>query len=403
LGPDRARFTRVALLGLALGLAHSHIKLVPRLLQQLRWPRFDLRVAAWLLLLFAGVGLAQGALIVLFQRQSGVHPQPFLIVFQVTGAVGAWAATPFAQLAALNAPAPARTLAANSGTWPVVVQWLAFLSVHALGYLGFTAAHIAWIRGLRGLLFVSGLVHVADGPLGVRALWEMQNDMVVYAGAAALLTIAAAWRERDESALRTTALEARLSEARLAALAAQVDPHFFYNALNTVSATMYEDVERSDRYLSHLADIMRATLRQGEPSWSLEQERAHTERYVELLQPRFGARLLVRWRQPAAVSGVVLPRFAVQTLVENAIKHNAKRREPLALDIDVAAAGTTTTTIEVRDDGVGFAQPGVPGGRGLSRLSEMLRLLHGPSAALEFGNNPSGGACVRLRVPRASP
>jgi two-component system, LytTR family, sensor kinase len=341
--------------------------------------------------------LAQGGLMRFRQLSFGVGPRDPLIFFQLTGALGAWAAVPIAQLCALNLRSPSAAVSAVAQR-AAGLRWLQFIAGHLLGYLGFSAVHIALIRGLRWGLLRMSLVTISDGTLSSRILWEVQNDMVVYAAVAAIFTMQSAWRERDEAGLRASRLEARLAEAQLDALAAQVDPHFFYNALNTISATMYENLPQTERYLTNLATIMRATLRHGERTWTLDEERAHTERYLELQLARFGPRLRARWAQDAAIGGARLPRFAVQTLVENALKHNARRREPLTIEIALRQSGAAVELV-VADDGSGFGSDALRSGRGLSRLAETLRLLHGAHANLECGSNPGGGARVRVSLP----
>jgi two-component system LytT family sensor kinase len=349
-------------------------------------PASRLRRALLWLALFAGVGCAQGVLIELLR---GDTPDRQLLIFQLTGAVGAWASLPLVQVVVASARAPQGSLR----------TWLRFLSTHALGYLAFSLLHVAFIRMLRWALLQLSIVSVADGSLRVRLLWELQNDMVVYAGVAAVLTMLRAWRDRDDAAVRSHTLELRLAEAKLDALAARVDPHFFYNALNTISATMYEDLPRTERYLSHLGNLMRATLRSGDRTWSMREERAHTDRYVELMQARFGERLQVSWPIHEAVHERQLPRFAIQTLVENAIKHNARRRAPLQIAVEVRLAEEALIAV-VADNGAGFSAPPAPGGS-LARLDETLRLLHGEAAALVWGANPGGGARVEWRIPRS--
>ncbi|HVW24064.1 MAG TPA: sensor histidine kinase [Polyangiaceae bacterium] len=370
----------------------------------IRWPRIDARPAVALLALASFVGLAQGFMIRFLAASRGATPHEPIVLFQLTGAIAAWASIPVAQLTALNAPSPTSPphSTQEDSVYRSTIRWTRFLVAHLVGYVAFSAVHIACIRGLRWLLLHLSIVGTPDGPLGARVLWEMQNDMVVYACAAAILTMMRAFHERDETALRTYALEARLAEARLDALAAQVDPHFFYNALNTISATMYDDLPRTERYLASLAAIMRATLADGSRTWTLDDERAHTERYLELMTARFGDRLRATWTQEGAVGSVLVPRFAVQSLVENSVKHNARRREPLHIHIDVRRQGDDVV-VSVADDGVGFSEEPVPLGRGLGRLEETLRLLHGSVGSLKREVNEGGGARVRWIVPYTAP
>jgi two-component system LytT family sensor kinase len=350
---------------------------------------------------FAGVGLVQGLLIAFMRRASHAPNNSPDVLFQLSGALGAWALLPLVQLVVSRAPPPSRPggegapSSSRSG-------WAAFVGTHVVGYLCFALLHVAAIRALRRLFLALSLVSVTDGSLEVRLLWEMQNDMVVYAGVASLLTVFKAWRERDDIALRTSALEARLAEAKLDALSARVDPHFFYNALNTISATMYEDLPRTERYLSHLAELMRASLRAGDTVWTLGEERAHTERYLDLMIARFGERLHAEWRQGGAPADARVPRFSIQTLVENAVKHNDSRRQSLSVTIETRLS-KEGVEVTVSDDGMGFTSDASGHGRGLARLDETLRLLHGPSARLEWGSTDVGGARVRFIVPHPAP
>lgn len=369
----------------------------------IRWPRIALRPALALLALATFVGVAQGILLRLLASAHGVKSHDPIVLFQITGAIAAWMSFPVAQLAALNAPSPTPSnSAAYDSAWDATLRWSRFLAAHLAGYLAFSAVHVAIIRALRWLLLHFGLVHVPDGALGARVLWEMQSDIIVYACAAAILTMMWAFRERDETKIRALSLEARLAEARLDALAAQVDPHFFYNALNTISATMYEDLPRTERLLSGLATIMRATLGSGQRTWTLDEERTHTELYLEILLARFGERLRATWHHDSAVGSVQVPRFAVQSLVENSVKHNARRREPLTIAVDVCLERDRLAVV-VTDDGKGFPEAPLPAARGLARLEETLRLLHGDGGRLERDSVAGGGARVRWSMPLPTP
>jgi LytS/YehU family sensor histidine kinase len=235
-------------------------------------------------------------------------------------------------------------------------------------------------------------------PLVFQILWETQQDIVVYGCLAAFWTLLYAWDERRAALLHAARLDTQLSSARLDALTAQVNPHFLFNALNTVSAIMYEDLPRTERLLSSLGQILRATLAPGNVTWSLAEERAHTERYTELLLARFGDQLSVSWQTPPAFEPERVPRFAIQTLVENAVKHNQDRELPLTVKITCAREGAMVC-LAVEDDGRGFAPIAEPSG-GLERLRETLRLLHGERAQLSVGGPP--GARVELRFPAVS-
>lgn len=352
------------------------------------WPHLRMRPALWLLLVCVVVGLAQGMLIAATDRLSGLSERPALLL-QLTGAVAAWAALPIVLTVVVNA---AQLTQDRHGerAW---LRWFGFVLLHLGGYLAFSVAHVAAIRILRGLVGTT-----PDGSLGFRLLWEMQNDLVVYAAAASVLTMVRSFRERDEAARRSAVLEAKLAETHLAALTAQLDPHFFYNALNTISALMHEDLEKTERLLASLGSVMRTTLKGGAATWSLAEERAHTERYLELLLARFGERLSFEWRAEPGLEHVEVPRYAVQTLVENSVKHNASRVGTLAVNVDVRRVGNSIE-VTVEDDGIGFANSPLLEGHGLTRLAATLELLHDRAGRLKRETREGGGASVVVQVP----
>jgi LytS/YehU family sensor histidine kinase len=205
-------------------------------------------------------------------------------------------------------------------------------------------------------------------------------------------------RDRNRAALHGARLEARVVEGRLAELGARLDPHFLFNALNTLTAVMYDDVHAAVRMLSALERLMIESF-QREPTWSLRRERDHTLRFADFVHVRFGSRIRIVWADAPDLGEVHVPRFAVQTLVENAIKHNQTRRGPLLIEVRVEPDGGRSR-ISVIDDGAGFSPGADLGGRSLSRLSEMLGLLHSHRAEVKTFAPAAGGARVDIVVPR---
>jgi LytS/YehU family sensor histidine kinase len=135
------------------------------------------------------------------------------------------------------------------------------------------------------------------------------------------------------------------------------------------------------------------------PTWSLAEERAHTEHFLAVMVARFGDRLRIRWEVEGAAGALQVPRFTLQLLVENAIKHNQDARGPLEIAIAAHRRGDRVE-IEVADNGRGFGMPGAAGtGTGLATLRRALELCHGPTARLELDAAAGGGARVRLWLP----
>jgi two-component system, LytTR family, sensor kinase len=353
-----------------------------------RWPHIEARAALQLLAFFLAIATLQGLAEMFAWREEGGADQPLLppLARQLTGAVATWLSLPVVQLAARNAPGPA-------------VGWFRLGALHIAGYLCFTACKSTIMLAMRWAAepLVTGIS--SSRPLLLQVLWEAQLDIVLYGCLAAFWILLSAWEERREAVLHAARLDAQLASARLDALTAQVNPHFLFNALNTVSSTMYEDLPHTERLLSSLGQILRATLAQGGVTWSLAEERGHTERYIELLLARFGDQLSVRWEGPPGVEQERVPRFAIQTLVENAVKHNQDREQPLAVTITCAREGAVVR-VAVEDDGRGFGPRAGERAGALGRLRETLRLLHGERAQLSLAGAP--GARVELRFPAAA-
>ncbi|MFW5955759.1 MAG: histidine kinase, partial [Rhodothermales bacterium] len=157
--------------------------------------------------------------------------------------------------------------------------------------------------------------------------------------------------EREKDLIRESA------EAHLVALRAQINPHFLFNALNTIAALIEERPEEAEETLEHLASIFRYTLQTGSRAFvSLREEFGLVQHYLAVEQVRFGAKLVVDVDLPTDLQDEQVPAFAVQTLVENAIKHGlSKRREGGSVRIRaVAAAGGVEVVVE--DTGVGIPE-----------------------------------------------
>ncbi len=355
-----------------------------------QWPRFRARPALVLLGFCLLLGLWLGftvCLTILADRGTVPGLQPF--VWELTGAMGAWAVLPILFTAVLNAPGPR-------------VGWGRFLGVHAVAFLLYTTAHIALMAGTRQVLYALFGWGVYDyGAMAFRIPMEAMKDFISYGLGATFVSLFMAWKERQERALREASLEGELRAAQLQALTGQLHPHFLFNALNTVSAVMYEDLARTDRLLSDLGGLLRASLERREATWTLTEERTQAARFVALLAARFGERVSVRWDVAPGLERAQVPCFALQALVDNAVKHNQDRTEPLEVRIRAREEGPDWR-LEVEDTGRGFGSrsPASGPGAGLAHLERILALLHDGRARLERGQGPEGGARVALLLPR---
>jgi hypothetical protein len=353
-----------------------------------RWPQIRFRPAFVLLAGAMAFGLWNGSTVLLALRADGNDTrwiEPF--VWEVTGCVAGFATFWIPLTAVLNAPRPVRSAR--------------FIAVHVVAFLAFTALKNTLMIGSRFLLYPAfgwGAYHYPLWP--VHLSMELMKDIVTYGLIVVGYGLFRAWRERQALALREAELASELKEARLQALIGQLNPHFLFNALNTVSSVMYEDLERTDRLLSDLGQVLRAGLDSDRATWPLADEKAHTERFFALLRARFGDRLALCWALDPELERMPVPRFMFQLLVENAVKHNQDRLGALEVRLRARREGEAVL-LEAEDTGRGFAEPSrAPGaGLGLRHLEQVLALLHGSHARLERGAGPEGGARVRLIVP----
>jgi hypothetical protein len=188
----------------------------------------------------------------------------------------------------------------------------------------------------------------------------------------------------DERA-RAARAEAAAARMQLGALRGQLQPHFLFNALHAVVQLIPVDPKRATEAAELVADLLRTTMEEERDLVLLEQEWRFVSRYIDMERIRFGERLRVRSEIEPDLLDVQVPSFALQTLVENAIRHGAAPRiEPT--DIVVAATATEhdiTLSVCNTDDGAGRNSEGI--GTGLKRLQERLVALYGDSATLSYG------------------
>ncbi len=178
-------------------------------------------------------------------------------------------------------------------------------------------------------------------------------------------------KDRGSDMLRVAQLERARAEAELAAFRAQLDPHFVFNSLNTLSHLVETDPGRAREFNERLADIYRYMLRQRERDLvSLADELALVRDYVWLLRIRFGDAIAMRIT-PAGDGAGRVPPMSLQLLVENAVKHNELGEDrPLEIDIDVRADEVAVST-SYRPRRLLRPSAGV----GLRNLDERYRLL----------------------------
>ena len=194
---------------------------------------------------------------------------------------------------------------------------------------------------------------------------------------------------------------AQLATARLAALRATVNPHFFFNTMNTIGVLVREgDRDAATHIIEEFSEAMRRMLSKHAPQEvALADELELVRHYLAIEQARFPDRLRVQFEISDDVLSAAVPSFALQQLVENAVRHGIAKRAEAGLILIQARRIAGTLDINVIDDGPGFDGDELPAGHGLENTRERLRTLYGDRASLGIARVTPTGAMVKLRVP----
>src|SRR5580658_5357018 len=210
-------------------------------------------------------------------------------------------------------------------------------------------------------------------------------------------------RERETQAAR---LAAQLSEAQLGALRMQFNPHFLFNSLNAITVLVRDrNTAAASRMLELLSDVLREVLRSDAThETTLSTEVEVLERYLAIEQVRFSDRLRPRIEIDPGISKATVPRFLLQPLVENALRHGIARRASAGVLQVAARREGSQLVLTVRDDGPGLPaarDPGAAkaGGVGLANTRARLAALYGDNATLDVANAEGGGAIATVRLP----
>jgi two-component system, LytTR family, sensor kinase len=194
----------------------------------------------------------------------------------------------------------------------------------------------------------------------------------------------ASWRHERE---RLLALQKHLAESQLAQLKAQLQPHFLFNALNTISSLMQVDVERADRLLAQLADLLRATLQAGDRDLTpLRTELDLLRLYSLIMQERFAGRVTLDWRIDDDTLDAEVPALLLQPLLENAFKHGVERSTvPVAITVSAARRNHDPgDTLEITVRNGGRLDTTGEAGLGLRNCRQRLAVLYGTAARLDL-------------------
>ncbi len=330
----------------------------------------------------AGVGALVGVLAAVLER--GRLEGPLVVVGSITGAI-----------AGLIAAITGREVLPRLSAYSAPVRYA--LGVLALMGGAFAAtAIVLWVYP-RYVLHAWRYVLLVGGFNGLLAL--VAGVLVfVYED----LTVRLARTQEMLAAERLAQVQERerATRAELKALQARINPHFFFNALNTTAALVREDPEWAEELLERFAGLFRYAFRKGgEREVPLEEEINFIRDYLEIEEARFGERLMCRVRLDPGIAHEPVPPLILQPLVENAVVHG---RDPEtgkgAIDVDAKRVGNEVV-IEIRDrgPGPGAAAEGVlPRGHALENVAARAAALRG--GRLHIGKAADGEGTMAMIV-----
>jgi hypothetical protein len=264
-----------------------------------------------------------------------------------------------------------------------------------------TLARLLGVRSASGTL--SGASFLAE--VRLRFGQTIAVNAVMFLIAALLyhaLVYYSAYRDRSR---REAALEVELARFRLHVLQQQLQPHFLFNALHTISALMSEDVVAARRVLTQLGDLLRTALdRMDEQDIPVEQEFDFLRAYVGIQTARFGDRLTVEWAIDDEARSILVPNMILQPCLENAIQHGIEPLEGGGKVTVAAHVSGASLYIDITDNGQGDVGQNDGAGRGLKNVRERLEARYGERHSFEAGNIAGGGGGggfrVRIVIPR---
>ena len=213
------------------------------------------------------------------------------------------------------------------------------------------------------------------------------------------------YRRYQREELRASRLKGELAQAQLQALKMQLQPHFLFNTLNSISALLDEDVDAADEMLARLGDFLRMTLQNsGAQQVRLHEELEFLRCYLQIERVRFQDRLTVSFDVAAEALDALVPNLILQPIVENAIRHGVVTQAGPGRIAVRAALRNGELVLEVQDNGPGLASlqdaaSKTGGGVGLSNTRARLEHLYGAAQRLEMSDARGGGLLVTLEIP----
>lgn len=217
------------------------------------------------------------------------------------------------------------------------------------------------------------------------------------------LTIWGYYQAFKKQRLKLAQVKAELFETKLEALKAQLQPHFLFNTLNSVSALMTKDIQQAQKVLSNLAQLLRTLFKHdGDHMVTLSEELEFIQSYLEIEQIRFSDRLKVHYQVHPETRYALVPKLILQPLVENSLKHGISKNSKAGEIIISSVKSNGFLSLTVSDNGRGVVDSGKviqSHGVGLNNIRERLKQLYEEEMSMEIAPVAPRGFKVNLAIP----
>jgi two-component system LytT family sensor kinase len=282
-------------------------------------------------------------------------------------------------------------------------RWKSHLAYHLGAGFVFAAVHVLLSYGLMESAFALGWARFRLMTLEHEAFVFFRYNYLFYWIVLCVSFLPEYYQRYRAREFRVTQLEAKLAQANLRLLKMQLNPHFLFNTLNSISALIYEDPGAADRVIARLSDLLRQTLDyKGDQEISVKKEMEFLRPYLDIMKIRFAEKLRLSIEVAPETEEARVPALLLQPLVENAVRHGVLHREDGGrVALRIRRSGTSLV-LEVEDDGPGLGPAGGAGvnrGIGLAGTAERLIVLYGERHAFDLITPSQGGTLVRMEIP----
>lgn len=320
---------------------------------------------------------------------------------------GEWLALPMNMLAGLLAGVLRHIATDREAVWSF--SPLFDLSIYHWVRRSIRKSLIDWQTSFFLLILILEFVRIHLHRTFPRRIFALDSDnrwveLAVYAGTVMAVAIALKVLNNVRIEMKLEQQERLLLQSRMEALQSQINPHFLFNTLNSVSSLVRRDPDSAREMIVKLSNILRRLLRKGESFAPLREEVEFLDDYLDIEVVRFGRDKLKIHKEldPNSLEHLV-PSMILQPLVENALKHGLAEKVEGGNIFLRSRAADSRIVIEVEDDGVGMPASGTSNssgtGIGMVNVTERLKVVYGDAALINIESQPGQGTLVRLELP----